>query len=321
MSVSPKAAPTDVEAARHGVATDVEAAPDLDVLGARVHWVEMGGPSSPHAPEAICLFVHGLGGSSFNFEALAPLLTSQFRCLALDLVGFGRTEAGPRGASVPDNTELLAAFIDRVVPAAMPLLLVGNSMGGLLAARYAAAHPGRPAGLVLLDPAVPPRRPVPGPGVLAAIGIYGIPWLGSTVARARRRWRTPEASVWDTLRLCTTTPEDIDREVVARHVELAQDRISRPEQDPLYSQAARSMFALLARRGEADATYDDITAPVLLVHGTHDRLVAFSAALRMARRHPGWRFRPVSGRGHLPMLEVPDWLAQEILDWWQARRD
>lgn len=293
----------------------------VEVLGARVHWVELGEGASDGPPEAICLFVHGLGGSSVNWEALAPVLAPSFRCVALDLVGFGRTEAGSRRAGVPDNTELLAAFVEQVLPVGMPLLLVGNSMGGLIAARYAAAHPGRLGGLVLLDPAVPPPRPVPGPGTLAAIGIYGIPWLGATVARARRRWRTPEESVQDTLRLCTVAPEEIDPAVVQRHIELAHDRISRPEQDPLYSEAARSMFALLARRRQADATYDDITAPVLLVHGTHDRLVGFGSALRMARRHPQWRFRPLSGRGHLPMLEAPWWLGEQILDWWQARRD
>ncbi|MGI8947675.1 MAG: alpha/beta fold hydrolase [Ornithinimicrobium sp.] len=290
----------------------------VELLGARVHWVELGGPAA--APEAICLFVHGLGGSGVNFEALAPLLTSRFRCLAPDLVGFGRTQAGTRRASVRDNTELLAAFIEQMVPAAMPLLLVGNSMGGLIAARYAEAHPDRLAGLVLLDPAVPPQRPVPGPGTLAAVGLYSVPALGTIIARARRRWRAPEASVWDTLRLCTTAPEQISPEVVARHVELAHDRIARPEQDPLYSEALRSTFGVLARRREADATYDDITAPVLLVHGTHDRLVAFSSALRMARRHPGWRFRPLSGRGHLAMLEAPGWLAQEIIEWWHTSR-
>lgn len=291
----------------------------LDLLGARVHWVEMGGASPGQEPDALCVFVHGLGGSSANWEALAPLLSGTFRCVALDLVGFGRTEAAERGASVGDNTELVAAFIEQVAPSSMPLLLVGSSMGGLIAAGYAVAHPSRLAGVVLLDPATPSPRPVPGPGVLAAAGLYGIPALGTAVARARRRWRSAEDSVWDTLRFCTVEPERIDPVIVQRHVELAKDRVARPEQDRLYSAAARSMFALLGRRAQADAVYDGIAAPVLLVHGTHDRLVAFGSALRMARRHPRWRFRPLSGRGHLPMLEAPDWLAEQILDWWGAR--
>lgn len=289
----------------------------LHLLGARVHWADFGGPA---APEAVCVLVHGLGGSTINWEALAPLLTPRMRCLALDLVGFGLTEPNGRGASVADNTALLATFVEAVREPEEPVLLVGSSMGGLIAARYAEGQPDGLAGVVLLDPAVPPTSPVPGPGTLAAVGLYSVPAVGTAFARARRRLRTPEESVMDTLRFCTADPGALDPRVVERHAELARIRLAHPELDRLYSEATRSVFGYLAQRSRADATYDAIAAPVLLVHGTHDRLVPLAGALRAARRRPHWRLRLASRRGHLPMLEVPTWLGTEILDWWEDGR-
>ncbi len=289
----------------------------LDLLGARVHWADFGGPADP---EALCVMVHGMGGATVNWEALAAHLTDRFRCVALDLVGFGRTHPGDRRGGVLDNTDLLGAFVQRVRPAGLPLLLAGNSMGGLITARYAVTRPDDLAGVVLLDPALPPPRPVPGPGALAAVGVYGIPAVGTAFARARRQLRTPEQSVLDTLRLCTTDPSGIGSDVIDRHVGLAKVRQDHPELDRYYADAARSLFGLLARREQADAVYADIPAPVLLVHGTHDRLVPFASALRTARLNPGWRFRPVGGRGHLPMLEEPRWLAAQVRSWWDDVR-
>jgi pimeloyl-ACP methyl ester carboxylesterase len=298
--------------------TDLSSAGQVvDLLGARVHWADFGGPAEP---EALCVMVHGLGGATVNWESLVGHLTDRFRCVALDLVGFGRTEPGDRRGGVLENTELLAAFVEHVRAGDLPLLLVGNSMGGLITARYAVTAPEGLAGVALLDPALPPPRPVPGPGALAAAGVYAVPAVGAAFSGARRRLRTPEQSVLDTLRLCTTEPRAIAPEVIERHVDLAQVRLEHPELDRYYSDAARSVFGLLARRDDADAVYAAIPVPVLLVHGTHDRLVPFASARRAARLNPGWRFRPAGGRGHLPMIEEPRWLASQLRTWWDDIR-
>ncbi len=317
-----------------GAVTTIPAHPEsgfLDLLGARVHWTDFGGPA---APQALCVLVHGLGGSTVNWESLVPRLTGRFHCVALDIVGFGMTEPGSRTARVEDNTELLEAFVDEVAKRHLdlPLLLVGNSMGGLISARYAAAHPARASAgpdaqelgvdaLVLLDPTVPPAYLLPGPGGILAAGLYAVPAVGQLAARTRRRLRTPEQNVQDTLRLCTVDPSRVDPEVVAHHLPVAQRRLRHPEMDRHYSDAARSILAHLARRRETDQMYAGIAAPVLLVHGRHDRLVSFSGAQRMAQCNPHWRFSPDEDGGHLPMLEHPDWLAQQILTWWDDREE
>ncbi|MGB7425529.1 MAG: NUDIX domain-containing protein, partial [Ornithinimicrobium sp.] len=136
-----------------------------------------------------------------------------------------------------------------------------------------------------------------------------------------RRLRTPEQNVQDTLRLCTVDPARVDPEVVAHHLPVAERRLSHPEMDRHYSDAARSILAQLARRREIDQLYAAIAAPVLLVHGRHDRLVPFSGARRMAGRNPHWTFSPDEDGGHLPMLEHPGWLAEQMLSWWDERAE
>jgi len=296
------------------------------LLGAEVHWADFGGPAEP---EALCVLVHGLGGSTVNWESVAPHLIERFRCVALDLVGFGLTRPGNRRGTVEDNTAVLEAFV-RDVAAEHPgreVLLVGNSMGGLICAQYASAALAREAeggaardpklaGVVLLDPTVPPAHLIPGPGGALAVGLYAIPAVGRAAARARRSLRTPEQNVSDTLRLCTVDPRRVDPDVVARHLPVAQRRVSHPEMDRFYSDAAGSILRRLAHRRGTDATYASLTVPVLLVHGTRDRLVPFSGAVRMARLNPAWRFVPAADSGHLPMLEHPRWLAGHLHRWW-----
>ena len=68
-------------------------------LGVPVRYVDYGGPSGG----PILVMAHGLGGSLVNWAALAPLLTGTCRVLALDLIGFGHTQAGGHSTSVTAN--------------------------------------------------------------------------------------------------------------------------------------------------------------------------------------------------------------------------
>src|SRR5450631_1088817 len=118
-------------------------------LGVPVHYVDHGGP----AEGPLLVMVHGLGGSLVNWAALAPLLTGTCRVLALDLIGFGHTQAGTHSTSVTANQQMLARFLSEV--AGGPVILVGNSMGGLITILQAAHHPESVTAIVLIDPALP----------------------------------------------------------------------------------------------------------------------------------------------------------------------
>src|SRR2546430_1919938 len=118
-------------------------------LDGPVHYADFGGTGPT------LVLVHGLGGSHVNWLAVAPALARGARVLALDLAGFGRTPLGERSADVHANRVLLDRFLDAV--AAAPAILIGNSMGGLLAMLEAARAPERVAGLVLVAAAASRR--------------------------------------------------------------------------------------------------------------------------------------------------------------------
>ena len=284
-------------------------------LGGPVHWLDHGGP----AGGTLVVGVHGLGGSGLDWNAVAPLLTRTCRLVAPDLLGFGRTRSAGRPVSVRANRVLLHRFVTEILQE--PAVLVGNSMGGMIAAYQAAAEPATVRGLVLVNPALPPPwRTLPDPQVAAIFGLYSLPVLGPLAVRGARRARTPGQSVEDMLRLCVADPEALTVEALAEHVALARLRRDFPEASGQQVTAARSLMAELARRRRYARTLAAIERPVLLLHGARDRLVHIVAARAVATANPGWRFEVIGGAGHVPMLEAPEWTAATILDWLDGLR-
>jgi pimeloyl-ACP methyl ester carboxylesterase len=62
-----------------------------------------------------------------------------------------------------------------------------------------------------------------------------------------------------------------------------------------------------------------IKRPVLLLHGTHDRLVSIASAQQAARKNPDWTFVELEA-GHIPMMETPDLVAKEMIKWLDGLR-
>ena len=96
------------------------------------------------------LAIHGLTGHGQRWQHLAGYLP-EIAIAAPDLLGHGRSSwAAPW--TIDANVAALAALLDG--EADTPVLVIGHSFGGALAMQLAAAHPGRVAALLLLDPAV-----------------------------------------------------------------------------------------------------------------------------------------------------------------------
>ena len=279
-------------------------------LDGPVHYVDFGGPAD--SPLVVC--VHGLGGSHANWLAIAPQLAQTHRVLALDLGGFGLTRGGARGTSVQANVTLLHRFVTEV--AGEPAILVGNSMGGLVAALEAAEHPEAVRGLAMLDPALPLYLSArPEPLVVTAFALYLAPGLGALFQRGRRTTRTPEQVAWDILTFCCADPHRVPADIVAAHIELGHRREAYTEMDAEFVAATRSLLWLLRGRRRVLRTLSGISCPVLHLHGTADRLVTIGSARRVAAANPAWRFVEVPGVGHVPMLENPAFTLEVLGDW------
>jgi pimeloyl-ACP methyl ester carboxylesterase len=279
----------------------------LDVDGP-VNVADFGG-SGP-----VMVLLHGLGGSHVNWIRIGPLLAERARVLAPDLPGFGYTRPAGRSTTVQANADWLDRFIREV--AGVPAILVGNSMGGLIAILEAARNPESVAGLVLLDPALPlaPREPRDRQVVLAFTA-YMTPGIGELFLRRRARVLGPEGLVRETFALCCVDPKRVPDQVVGAHVALTRDRFRMPWANAAVLRAARSMLRLLLRRGQFRGVLERVRAPTLLVNGDGDRLVKLAAARVASQVRPDWTFLPLADIGHVPHLEDPERTAGEIWSW------
>lgn len=279
----------------------------LDVDGP-VNVADFGG-SGP-----VMVLLHGLGGSHVNWMRIGPLLAERARVLAPDLPGFGYTRPAERSTTVQANAAWVDRFIGEVSGA--PAILVGNSMGGLIAILEAARNPESVAGLVLLDPALPlaPKEPRDRQ-VMLAFTAYMTPGIGEMFLRRRARALGAEGLVRETFALCCVDPKRVPEEVIDAHVALTRDRFRMPWANSSVLRAARSMIRLLLSRGQFRAVLERVRAPTLLINGEGDRLVKLAAARVASGVRPDWTFRSLQDIGHIPQLEDPERTAEEIWSW------
>jgi cis-3-alkyl-4-acyloxetan-2-one decarboxylase len=102
----------------------------------------------------LVVMLHGIASSSVTFERLVPLVEPHHRVIAIDLLGFGDSPA-PDDAeyTIPEHVAALARTL-RALRLRGPFVLVGHSMGALIASRYAATHRSRVSRLVIISPPI-----------------------------------------------------------------------------------------------------------------------------------------------------------------------
>jgi len=274
-----------------------------------VHYVDFDGPAD--GPRLV--FVHGLAGDHLNWCLLAPRLAGRARMFAVDLTGFGLSEPMGRSATVWANTDLLERFVRQTV--GTPVILVGNSMGGLVALRLARRRPDIVAGVVLIDPALPFVLSLPDLRTVVTAAEYALPGIGRRLLAQDRRTLSAQQQVQLLIDLCFADSSAIPQDLLAAAVALVQQRATMRGLDVAFGQAARSIVAVNARPFTAWAEVRQVRAPVLLLHGERAPLGRVRAPRAAARRNPHWTVEYFPDVGHVPQLETPDLVAARILDW------
>jgi len=248
---------------------------------------------APDAPTVVML--HGFTGSKENWYPLAAALGGRYRVLIPDLPGWGESERKP--GAVYGFTEQAAnveAFIRALSPG-KPVVLLGHSMGGGIAAVAAARYPREIAKVGLLDAAgVRFKDNAFGLDVLAGRNPFAVedeaslkryidivfhdarakPWLPWPASTALIRKRRADAG--------------FEQDVLAR--------IGRSEDSLLPGQEAAS-----------------IRQPTLLLWCRQDAVIDASALELYAQRIPQARKVLLDGCGHMSLMERPAEVADAVV--------
>jgi len=288
-------------------------------LDGPVHWIEFEGSGAP-APEMSSaatpvVFVHGLGGSHLNWCQIGPALAAGRRAVALDLHGFGLTPGTRANSTVERNAALLHRFSREVV--GPPVILAGNSMGGLISILQASAAPETVKGLVLVDPALPLPPRAPDRQVGNQFLLYALPGVGELYLRAVQSRRPPQLAVQQIIELCFADPSRADPAMLTASIALAAERQGQASWagTEAFLAASRSLMRVVGRRRRYWETMASVQVPVLLIAGDADRLVPVASTRQAAARNPRWETVILPGVGHTPQLEVPDQVIGTIRDW------
>ena len=235
------------------------------------------------------VLLHGLGMHSGVWVPLLPRLVERYRVHSVDLPGHGRSPP-----ITPYSIHLLAVDIAAAVAALpdvadAPPVVLGWSLGGLLAMEWARICPGSVRALVLTaSTACFVRRP-DWPHAMASTTLTQ---FGDEFAVSYRR---------TLLRFLTLQAQGSEQGRAA----LAQLRGHLFDRGEPAAATLRAAFGLLARTDMRDAVRT-ITLPSLVLGGDRDTLVP-SAALRwLANALPNATLAIVGDAGHTPFLSHPD---------------
>lgn len=124
-----------------------EKVPDADVLDSTIHYEEAG-RGDP------IVFLHGNPTSSFLWRKVIPELSTRGRCLAPDLVGFGRSGKPDIAYRFEDHVRYMDAWFDALE--LERVTLVGHDWGGAIGFDWAARHRDRLRGIAFMETIVRP---------------------------------------------------------------------------------------------------------------------------------------------------------------------
>jgi len=259
------------------------------------------------------VFVHGLGGSSTNWTDLAGLLSVRMNGLLVDLPGFGHSRP-PRGYdfTLRSHADAVAGYLDGLGRG--PVHLFGNSMGGVITMIIAAERPDLVRSLTLVSPAVPDLRPSPARLSDPRMALAFLPLVGASARRGLAALSDRERAM-QLIRLCFANPDLIPpQRLAAAEAEFTARRAMPWARLALDRSTVGLVRAWLARKPASLWTVAGrVSAPTLVVWGTHDRLVGVRKAARTAAALPNSRLLVLPECGHVAQMECPEPVARATL--------
>ena len=236
------------------------------------------------------LFLHGIGANLSCWRHLIPHMRGQFTCWAIDLPGFGGSSKNAKASyGLDEQCQRLIEFMD--TQGLKRVHVVGNSMGGNIALWLAHSFPERVNGVAVIAPATSPR--------LMPLSLHRLAWLARPAA-----WMISRPAVrWAHLRT-VSRKDTVD---TARVDETLRIYGRQPD-------AVRSFFmatqAIRDRR--LPHQLKGLPSKVLVLYGTHDRLVPNAVIEELTQVLPKVVSQIHDGGGHHLQEDEPEWVADHL---------
>lgn len=247
------------------------------------------------------VLIHGFGANSYTWRKVAAALADEYRLIAIDLKGFGKSDK-PRDArySLDDQALILDRFISQLdIP---KVTLVGHSFGGAVALRTASldidAQHDRIDALVLIDTmALPQKLP-------SFVRHLRIPFLSSLALAILPPRFMSKAVLKDVFYRTDRIPDDL---VDAYASCLCQA-------DARYALITTARQIVPASPEKYLAQLPRITMPTLIIWGIHDTIIPVASSRKLVTIIPNAELELLEDCGHAPQEEMPDKTARLISD-------
>lgn len=242
------------------------------------------------------VLLHGVGDSAASWLHVMPALARTHRVWAPSFPGFGQSSKPSIGYSPAFFTVALQRFLDTL--GIEQAALVGNSLGGLVAARFALSTPERVTALALVDSAGLGRK------LTIALRAQNLPGMRKLVAA----WNSTSIGAWQwawqMAGLVFKNPTRVPPSWLAHIQEMA-------EGDGYLDATVATVRSASNLRGQlkSELVLDDLPRlrmPTLVVWGEGDRVVPVRQAREAVARLPHGQLAVLADCGHEPQLECPD---------------
>lgn len=228
------------------------------------------------------IFIHGLGLNRAVWQWQVPAFATTHRTLVYDLLGHGDSPAAGHTPSLRVFSDQLAELM--ACCGLAQAVIVGFSLGGMIARRFAQDHPQKTRGLIILNS--PHRRSAEARNAVAArLALARRSGPAATVDDALMRWFTPR---------CHAQQPELP--ALARRWLLANDARLYP----------LNYAVLVSGVAEIIAPTPPLTCPTLVITGADDIGNGPDMARAIAADIPGARTVILQGLRHMALMEQPD---------------
>jgi pimeloyl-ACP methyl ester carboxylesterase len=267
-------------------------------LGRIVYYTASGSPwqdKSEQSDRETLLFLHGFGGgsSAYEWSKVYPAFAAEYRVIAPDLIGWGRSEHPQRSYKIEDYLTSIQEFIEQTCT--KPVIVIASSLTAAFIIRVAIARPDLFKSLILVSP--------------AGLSDFGQDYSRSFFAQLI------SVPVVDRLLYSTGIATDAGIRIFLEQRQFAQSNRVYQEIVDAYLQSAQQPNAEYAALSfvRGDLCFDlslyiqQLTTPTAIIWGQKSQFTGPDIGRRFSEMNPQSIrfFQPLENVGLTPQLELP----------------